>query len=481
MRVKLNKTFFALTGFFLVTGLFLSAQEKAREQSKTSPTINPEDVEVVVQWLSGNSLPLESVEAEHGFNDLQPLKKIFKNVRVVGLGESTHGSREFFQFKHRMLEFLVEEMGFQIFAIEASYAGCNNINDYVLYGKGDPAKALASQKFWTWDTQEVRDMIHWMREYNKKASEDKKVKFLGYDLQHLEQAMDFVEAVVKKHIPEYAETISSAISPLRIDPFAIADLPKAEPEEKARILSKLHEMMGILAFHEVPLKRTSSAEEYTFALHNARLVTQFYAAYSQPMMGSDPAKSAAALRDLYMAENIEHILNTERPDTRIVVWAHNGHISNASWGMSFPAMGSHLKTILGDAYYALGFAFNQGSFQARLMDPKSDQNGALIEFSVGPAPEESVEWYLAKPGIDNFIIDLRSAPEDGIVRKWLASAHPMRFIGAGFSPKFGDKQYMVPIVLNDHFDGIVFFERTSRARPNPTGERGPYKKREKKK
>jgi hypothetical protein len=52
----------------------------------------------------------------------------------------------------------------------------------------------------------------------------------------------------------------------------------------------------------------------------------------------------------------------------------------------------------------------------------------------------------------------------------------MRFIGAAFSPKFGDKQYMSPIVLKDHFDGVVFFDRTSRARPNPTGERGPYKK-----
>ena len=479
MRVEDGKTFIALVGFFLVIGVFLGAQEKAKEQSEKSQVTHPKDIKVLTQWLSENALPLESVEAGQGFSDLLPLKKIFKNVRIVSLGEATHGSREFFQFKHRMLEFLVEEMGFQIFAIEASYVGCNNINDYVLYGKGDPAEALASQKFWTWDTQEVRDMIQWMREYNTKVPEDKKVKFLGYDLQHLEKGMDFVETFVEKHIPEYAETVSSAIKPLRIDPFAITDLPKAQPEEKARILSKLHEMMGILAFHETPLTRETSSEEYAFVLNNARLITQFYAAYSKPMMGSDQTQSAAALRDLYMAENVEYILNTEGSDTRIVVWAHNGHISNATWGRNYAAMGSHLKKILGDAYYALGFAFNQGSFQARLMDPKSDQNGALIEHSVGPAPEGSVEWYLAKPGIDNYIIDFQQAAEIHSVKNWLESKHPMRFIGAGFSPKLGDKQYMAPIVLKDHFDGVVFFDRTSRARPNPTGERGPYKKSEK--
>jgi len=54
-----------------------------------------------------------------------------------------------------MLEFLVKEMGFTVFAIEASYPACMNINDFVLYGKGDRSAALASQKFWTWDTNEV--------------------------------------------------------------------------------------------------------------------------------------------------------------------------------------------------------------------------------------------------------------------------------------------------------------------------------------
>ncbi|MBN1221992.1 MAG: erythromycin esterase family protein, partial [Candidatus Aminicenantes bacterium] len=469
------KTFFAIIGMLLVVNLIIGARKRDGRQEKFSQNIDSKDVEAVTQWIEKNAIPLESIAAGHGFKDLEPFGDILKDVRVVGLGEATHGSREFFQFKHRMLEFLVEKLGFRIFAIEASYAGCNNINAYVLHGKGDPAEALASQKFWTWDTQEVRDMIAWMRQYNTKLPDEKKVQFLGYDLQHLEQGMDFVESYISQHIPEYSETVSSAMKPLRIDPFSISELPKASPEEKARILSELHEMMGILAFHEVPLIRESSAEEYALALQNARVITQYYTAYSKAMMGSDPAESAAALRDFYMAENIEYIMNSERPDARIVVWAHNGHISNSVWGMNFPAMGSHLKKILGEAYYALGFAFNRGSFQARLMDPESDQNGALIEFTVGPAPEGSVEWFLAKSGIDNFIIDLRRAPENGPIHHWLTSVHPLRFIGAAFSEKFGDKQFMVPTVLMDHFDGVAFFGRTSRARPNPTGERGPYK------
>ena len=68
------------------------------------------------------------------------------------MGEATHGTHEFFQLKHRMLEFLVERMGFTVFGIEANWPESLAVNDYVLNGNGDPAKALAGFYFWTWNT-----------------------------------------------------------------------------------------------------------------------------------------------------------------------------------------------------------------------------------------------------------------------------------------------------------------------------------------
>jgi len=66
---------------------------------------------------------LKSVKAESGFEDLSPLKNVLKDVQIVGLGEATHGTKEFFQMKHRMLEFLVKEMGFTVLALEFNYIG----------------------------------------------------------------------------------------------------------------------------------------------------------------------------------------------------------------------------------------------------------------------------------------------------------------------------------------------------------------------
>lgn len=463
--VKMNKIFLTLLlGILFAGALHLYAAGTNNENG---------DVEAVSSWIKKAALPLKSVEAGHGFKDLKRLKKILKGVRVVGLGEATHGTREFFQFKHRMLEFLVCEMGFRTFAIEASFVGCNNINKYVLHGEGDPAQALASQKFWTWDTHEVRDMITWMRAYNEKKPEDKKISFLGYDLQHLEGGIEQVEAYVGKHLPSYLDSVREAFRPVNIDPFQIAELPAAAQEEKNEILDRLLQVQGLLAFYATPLIRGSSEADYRHMLHNARIITQFYYAYSKPMMAQGEEETGAALRDLFMAENIEYILRTGNADTKIVVWAHNGHISNASWGAGYKAMGAHLKDLLGEGYYSLGFAFNQGGFQARLIDPESEQNGALIEHRVGEAPEGSVGWFLAQPGMEKYVLDFRFAPDIPEVRQWLSSAHPMRFIGAGYSEKYSANA-LAPTVLLDHFDGIVFIGDTTRAVPNPTGERGPY-------
>jgi erythromycin esterase len=162
----------------------------------------------VVSWVRANAIPLQTVEAGHGFADMEPLRKIVGDARIVALGEATHGSREFFQLKHRMLEFLASQMGFTIFAIEANMPEAYRLNDYVLTGKGDPAALLKGMYFWTWDTEEVLAMIHWMREFN--ASGKGRVMFTGFDMQTPTVAAQIVEDFVAKTEPPYEQTVRAA-------------------------------------------------------------------------------------------------------------------------------------------------------------------------------------------------------------------------------------------------------------------------------
>jgi erythromycin esterase len=139
------------------------------------------DNQLVADWITSHAVRLETVEPGHGFSDMAPLKRTIGDARIVSLGEATHGTREFFQLKHRMLEFLASQMGFTIFTIEANMPEAYRLNDFVLNGKGDPAKLIKGMYFWTWDTQEVLEMVLWMREFNKSGKG--RVEFTGFDMQ----------------------------------------------------------------------------------------------------------------------------------------------------------------------------------------------------------------------------------------------------------------------------------------------------------
>jgi erythromycin esterase-like protein len=163
-----------------------------------------------VDWIRKNAIPLQTVEAGNGFNDMQPLKKVVGDARIVALGEATHGTREFFQLKHRMIEFLASQMGFTIFSIEANMPEAYRLNDFVLNGNGDPKQLLKGMYFWTWNTEEVLNMILWMREFNRSGKG--RIEFTGFDMQTPTIAMDIVRTFVTAHDRTYEAKLNPIYS-----------------------------------------------------------------------------------------------------------------------------------------------------------------------------------------------------------------------------------------------------------------------------
>jgi erythromycin esterase-like protein len=158
-----------------------------------------------LDWLKTNALPLKTCEAGRGFDDLAPFKSIVGKARIVSLGECTHGTREVFQMKHRFLEYLASQCGFTIFSIEASMPEAYRLNEYVLEGKGDPAKLIGGMYFWTWNTEEVLAMVQWMRQFNQSGKG--RLEFTGFDMQTPDVAMENVTRFVRTNDPARAKGI----------------------------------------------------------------------------------------------------------------------------------------------------------------------------------------------------------------------------------------------------------------------------------
>jgi erythromycin esterase len=423
----------------------------------------PTNAASVADWLKQQAIHLKSIDPGPPFDDLKPLKQVFKDVRIVGIGEATHGAHEFLRLKHRLAQFLIQELSFNVIALEASYPACLDINDYVLSGKGDLNRVLAGQGFFTWNVTEVAELLDWLRQYNAARPAAQKVSFAGFDMQNYEHAYAKVEAFLKRVAPDYLAD-------------AGATLPASQPgnqlqqkgeDERKRLKADIQALIGFLALHEIEFARSSSREDYRSALHSARIMAQFVDMFTRPPFNPDhPEAGGVARRDFYMAENIEFILNSAPAGSRMIVLAHDSHVSADNLGARMTAMGKYLRNSFGNAYYALGVTFGHGSFQTRNMDPDDKQRQGVVELSVADPEPGSVDWYFSLPGIVSYFVDLRSAKKPAQVEEWLNTPLMMRSIGSGFSMKWPFAQYTEPTTLNKRFDGMVFIETTTRATPN---------------
>jgi len=417
-------------------------------------------MESLPNYLKQHAHNLASVTDGNDFSDLQPLKKILENTRIVGLGESTHGTREFFQLKHRITRFLVEEMGYRVFTIEAGVMPCQNINDYVMMGKGDRSVALASQGYWVWDTEEVTDMIEWMRQHNLSCNRGDECGFVGYDI---------------KPIPDACATIRRLIKPVCEDAYKRADEILSEIEnipfpyegEKVFNNDKLFWLLGWISARQIPITEAVGAEGYELLVTATKMMYQYF----DGMVVSPRGISG---RDMHMAENVTYILNSLPPDAKIVVWAHNAHIAVNENDKS---LGWWLRQRYGDLYFPFALSFTKGQFQSRIMNMVDGEPvvGPLIEFD---APEIK-EGFWNKPlaEIDgDYYLDLKSAiKNDEETRKWATeNSYEIFSAGGWYSPEAIEAEQRDSFnkyILGKHFDGLFNIEKTTRAIPTPTGRR----------
>lgn len=413
-----------------------NSKSKVENQNKTDFT----------QWIVKNAHEIKTVDAENGFEDLQLFKFVLKDVRVVGLGEATHGTSEFFRMKHRMLEFLVKEMGFSSFYIEASMSRCRYINDYVLYGKGNLDTATAIQGFVTWRVEEVRNMIEWMRKYNLSVPDEKRVKFLGYDLQVNDNGWKELKQFYLKVNPDSIKNLDSLQINVELGIREVNQHFKTQTYTGSQKLQNAYQkcldLMCDIVLNEGQYQFVVGKEMYKKNVINIKLIIQEIKSYKDGLNNQ---------RDYYMAQNIMYLLNQEKPDAKVVVWAHNGHISKESGGM-----GGYLTNLLRNEYYAIGFEFYSGSFQTRNMDIKNTSKDWDV-MTVGDPPVESLPWYMNKTGKDKFFIDFRNTGAEKIINFNQYGAHSF---GSMYSVKWPVVQ---PLYLSN-FDGMIYIKHSTAAK-----------------
>lgn len=337
---------------------------------------------------------------------------------LIGLGEQTHGSEENARVRAELVRRMVEQLDVRVVALEADYAEVLKIDAFVQGGPGDATAILGKQRAgWIWDKPALRSLLLWLREVNAKRPEGERVHVVGVDMQTAVAIVSSIDAQLERIGKQ---------EPLRkklVDVYSCND-PKLDPELKVA-LDALAPKTPELA----PLLRS---------LEQCKL------AAAEGLAGEQA-------RERGMADNLIALVDAKSPSPRrVVVLAHNAHVSNDPLGTSkADPMGRLLRQHLGAKYFAVGSVIGDGEFRAYRFDPGTGNSKTPELLSLGAAAPGTVEATLSDEKA--FFLPLRSSASE----KWYDEERPMRIIGASYAPAYGD-HYLHSVRVGVAFDALVY-------------------------
>lgn len=414
--------------------------------------VNPKDQgapEDIVAWLKKRAIPLSGVEAGAPLADMEPLGALVGDARVVGLGEGAHGTRELALLKHRTFEFLVEKLGFRVFAIDAGFGDVLPLSEYVRTGKEDPKRALGQLGLWEWDTEEALALVTWMRRYNEDSSHTEKLAFWGAAPSAASSAHALLSFLWKVD-PPLAADVKPMLAAVDDDFSAewLAGQPESLKKAPAEAVKKIAAALD--AQRDEYIKKTNER-----AHRMAKLQAKSLAEFLKCVTGDEAARGRA------LAELATELSDLSGPGAKLALWAQDSQISEANEG----SFGARSAKKLGAGYLSTVFKMDEGAFQA--VDGGPSARGQ-ITFTAPSAPAGSLDHTLSRSALPIFAVGLGQAPK-GPVADWLSSVTFSRSI----APFVTDPVSSLPGVWEvpiEHWDAVFFVQKTTASKPLVAGK-----------
>ncbi|HEY8977009.1 MAG TPA: erythromycin esterase family protein [Burkholderiaceae bacterium] len=425
--------------------------------------VQPDDAQV--EAARAAAIPLDGGDGE--FDEL--LRRI-GNARFVLLGEASHGTHEFYEARARITRRLIAERGFDAVAIEGDWPDAYRVNRHVrgLGDDRDASGALAGfQRFptWMWRNTAVVDFVDRLRAWNDGRPAAARAGFYGLDLYSLNASMSSVLEYLDREDPAVAARARERYA--CFEPFGgdsqvyglmtgLGSTPSCE-EGVIRTLVDLQHRRA----RGLPVAGDDPEAQFD-AEQNAALVRDAER-YYRGMYLSDV--SSWNERDTHMARTLweidRHLSRPGRP-ARIVVWAHNSHLGDASHTEMGQARGElNLGQLVRERFpqdcWLVGFTTHDGAVTAATeWDAKAEHK------RVNPSRGDSIEGVLHATGLHRFLLPFRDDPR--LSRQF---EHPLleRAIGVIYRPDTERQSHYFHAQVARQFDALIHVDRTRAVEP----------------
>ncbi len=421
------------------------------------------------------SLLKEHSTALKADSDLDPLIEYIGNAKYVLLGEASHGTHEYYTWRAKITQRLIQEKGFSFVGVEGDWPDCYRLNRYAkgYYNAGTDIYTLMNEfkrwPTWMWANWETAAFIEWLKKHNTKLPLEKKIGFYGLDVYSFNESMNSIINYLEKNDPASLEVAKTAIA--CFEPYwkdegqtyarASAFIPKLCEEE---ILDLLIEIRKNVPNYNTDAENVLSTEQNAFIVRNAE---KYYRAMIK--------RGAASwnIRDEHMVATIERLLEYHGKESKVIIWEHNTHIGDArATDMSTEGMvnvGQLLKEQYADeGVIAIGFGSYKGSVIAG-----RNWGDAMRKIQVPEATEGSWEhlYHIASNGQNKLLLFDKIRNENK-----LTNYIGHRAIGVVYNPEHERFGNYVPTILPKRYDAFIFLDETTALHPihiQPDGNQIP--------
>lgn len=446
--------------------------EEVRELLATSTTgVPPAEVEPSPAELVARV----AVDAPGGVPPADVLADLIGDARVVLIGESSHGTHEFYDARAQITKWLIEEKGFTAVAAEADWPDAYRVNRYVrgLGDDGSPEEALRGfERFpaWMWRNTVVRDFVGWLRWHNGRCAAEGRPQtgFYGLDLYSLHRSMQEVVGYLDSVDPKaaarararYACFDHSAGDDGQAYGYAAAfgAGPTCEREAVEQLVELQRNAVQYLSRDGAPAE-----DELFYAQQNAVTVRNAEAYYRGMFAGRVTSWN---MRDKHMAQTLQaligHLDRAGGPEkARIVVWAHNSHVGDAR-ATEVSADGQLTIGQLAREQYGADCRLIGLSTYTGTVTAASDWGGIAERKTVRPALPGSIEELLHETGKTEFLVPMHDgSPATGA----LEVVRLGRAIGVIYRPETERQSHYFHVRPSDQFDAMIHIDTTRALEP----------------
>lgn len=410
----------------------------------------------LVEFIKKEAIPLKQIE------DYNPLFDKMSEAKFVLLGESSHGTSEFYKIRAELSKKLIQENGYTYIAVEGDWPACQQINRYIksydsVHKNAEEAlTAFGRWPTWMWANEELIDFVEWLKSYNQSIPKDKQIGFYGVDVYSLWESLEEIITYLEKtNSPdlEIAKKAFACFEPFNRDPqlYGVSGSFYSEDcrEEVVQLLT------------EITLKKktyTSYYEEGKLNLEVNALVTANAENYYRTMVTNDT--ESWNIRDRHMVEVLNRINSYYGESAKGIVWEHNTHVGDArATDMAAEGMvnvGQLLREQIGDEnVFIVGFGTHRGTVIA------ADKWGVNYErMLIPPAQEGSWEDLMHKAGPHDKLLIFNKNNKETFNQ---TIGH--RAIGVVYNPLYEQYGNYVPSVMNERYDAFIYINTTNALQP----------------